>query len=57
MNRKEEMEFKAQKELDLGSCRDISAMIRLKTEYMSADAGQMLTWGLGGNNRRYFHFF
>lgn len=51
------MEFKAQKELDLGSCRDISAMIRLKTEYMSADAGQMLTWGLGGNNRRYFHFF
>lgn len=38
LSRHKEMEFKAQKkELDLGSCRDTSAIIRLKAEYMSAD--------------------
>ena len=43
LSRHEEIEFNAQKkELDLGSCRDTSAIIRWKTEYMSADEVWML---------------
>lgn len=35
------MEFKVQKELDLGSCKDTSAIIRWKEEYISEDGDQI----------------
>lgn len=41
LSRQKEMEFNAQKELDLGSCKDTSAIIRWKEEYISEDGDQI----------------
>ena len=42
LSRQKETGFSAQKELELGSCKDTSAIIRWKEEYMSKDGGQIL---------------
>ena len=42
LSRQKEKGFNAQKELELGSCKDTSAIIRWKEEYMSKDGDQIL---------------